>query len=90
MVGLGVIGVEVGGGYVFVGITVAVKGNGVNVSGSVGGSVGVLKSGMIVTPGVIVGTFGTHNLSPAKIMLLILQFANFKLSTVVLYNNAMR
>jgi hypothetical protein len=46
----------------------AVKGNGVNVSGSVGNSVGVSKTGMYVTPGVIVGTFGTHNLSPAKMM----------------------
>ena len=44
------------------------KGSGVNVSGSVGISVGVSKTGMKVTPGVIVGTFGTHNLSPAKMM----------------------
>ena len=47
----------------------AVKGNGVNVSGSVGNSVGVSKMGIYVTPGVmILGTFGTHNLSPAKMM----------------------
>ena len=44
------------------------KGSGVKVSGSVGISVGVSKIGMNVTPGVIVGTFGTHNRSPAKMM----------------------
>ena len=82
-------GVNVGGTYVFVGITVAVKDSGVNVSGSVGTSVSVGNVGMIVTPGVMVGTSGTHNRSPGKISLLTLQLADFKASTVVPYCKAM-
>jgi len=67
-----------------------VKGNGVNVSGSVGNSVGVLKMGMYVTPGVIVGTFGTHNLSPAKMMSEYdLQLARSILLKDTRYNTAM-
>ena len=71
------------GGLVLLGMTVAVNGRGVNVSGSVGASVGVPKSGRYVTPGVTVGTFGTHNRSPTRIVLSALQLANFKASTLV-------
>ena len=56
---------EIVGSAVFVGRGVSVYGSGVSVSGSVGISVGVSKMGMRVTPGVIVGLFGTHNRSPA-------------------------
>ena len=60
------------------------KGSGVKVSGSVGISVGVSKIGMNVTPGVIVGTFGTHNRSPANIMFEFdLQLARSRSFTVV-------
>ena len=72
-----------------VGMTVAVKGSGVVVNGSVGTSVSVGNVGMIVTPGVMVGTFGTHNRSSGKISLLTLQLADFKASTVVPYCKAM-
>lgn len=67
-----------------VGIIVAVNGRGVNVNGSVGTSVSVGKMGMIVTPGVMVGTFGTHKRSPEKIRELVLQFAIIILVVVVL------
>ena len=67
----------------------AVNGRGVNVRGSVGNSVGVSKMGMSVTPGVIVGTFGTHNRSPAKIMdEFVLQLARSRSSRVVRYKVA--
>ena len=65
------------------------KGSGVNVSGSVGISVGVVKVGMIVTPGVIVGTLGTHNRSPGKMTVEFdLQLACCRSGTVVRYNVA--
>ncbi len=65
MVGLGGAGVEVAEGVlVSVGLEVAVYGRGVVVYGKVGSSVGLPKSGIIVTPGVMVGELGTHNISP--------------------------
>ncbi len=90
MVGLGGIGVAeggslvfVGGTLVFVGMTVSVNGNGVSVNGSVGTSVGVPKSGIIVTPGVIVGTFGTQSRCPTLMFVPMMQFARCKSATVV-------
>ena len=68
---------------------VAVNGKGVNVSGSVGYSVGVVNVGMRVNPGVMVGTLGTHNRSPVKITVEFpLQFARCKSLTVVRYKVA--
>ena len=65
------------------------KGSGVNVSGSVGTAVDVLKVGIYVNPGVMVGTFGTHKRSPAKMMVeLDLQLARCSSGTVVRYNVA--
>ncbi len=58
--------VDVGSGVldgVKVGRLVAVDGKGVSVDVEV--YVGVVNVGMIVTPGVMVGTFGTHNSWPA-------------------------
>jgi hypothetical protein len=49
------------------GAAVSVKyGIGVKVSGSVGADVAVENVGTTVTPGVIVGTLGTHSRSPGK------------------------
>ena len=65
------------------------KGSGVNVSGSVGISVGVVNVGMSVTPEVTVGTFGTHNRSPEKMTVEFdLQFARCRSCTVVRYKVA--
>ena len=67
-----------------VGKTVSVNGKGVNVSGSVGTSVGVMNCGMIVIPGVMVGTFGTHNLKPTGMLLgSVMQFARCRSAVVV-------
>ena len=57
-------GVLLGGGKVLVGITVAVKGNAVSVSGSVGCGVIVLPGNGEGT-GVRVGELGTQIISPA-------------------------
>lgn len=77
-------GVAVFGMLVEVGSIVAVNGKGVNVSGSVGISVCVLNCGMNVIPGVIVGTFGTHNCKPTGILFgLLMQFARCNSALVV-------
>lgn len=84
--GVDVFGTGVGelGTLVDVGTTVAVNGKGVNVSGSVGTSVCVTNSGMTVIPGVIVGTFGTHNCKPTEILLgLEMQLARCRSAAVV-------
>lgn len=70
-------------------VAVAVKlGNMVAVSGSVGNGVEVSKVGMIVTPGVMVGTLGTHSSSPGKMNVSRLQFATWRAPTVVRYRVA--
>ena len=44
-----------------------VNGSGVRVRGSVGYSVMVGKTGMTVTPGVMVGILGAHKVCPTRI-----------------------
>lgn len=96
-VALGEMDVGVAGTLVAVGTAVIVYGNGVNVSGSVGTSVSppvgvsVPNSGMIVTPGVIVATFGTHNRKPTGILFgLVMQLARWIFAVVVPYCMAIR
>lgn len=63
-------GVKVGGTFVSVGAVVAEGGTAVSVctkvevAGGVRLGVAVLKLGMVVTPGVLVGTLGTYNFCP--------------------------
>ncbi len=92
--------VEVGTGEaVGTGVSVGRKvevvvGNGVNVNAGgieVKEGVEVGNINVIVTPGVLVGTLGTHNRCPVKIVMdAPMQFADCNCSTVVRYKSEMR
>lgn len=73
------------------------EGAGVSVTGTVRVGCGVklgvvvLKLGMLVTPGVLVGTFGTYNTCPTYMIVdEPIQLARWRSATVVRYKREMR
>jgi hypothetical protein len=71
------------GADVFVGKNVAVNGRTVSVKGSVGYGVAVLPGKDVGLSVRVAGTFGTHNISPGKIVSLVRQLTFLINSSVV-------